>query len=601
MSNDSAVRAKLRDMLAETLAKVTLPLFTAQGTVAFNFSDATENLTDILFRFWQANQRMPELIFNDGIPPSWKAALESRPMSGLNSVMSPLVWTTFTPSGDGSETVNTQSLLLFNCKYNPKPGVVVKYREDIITANGDIEQFYTDAITYPLNSRVVYQTPRGTNVYVNVPRSDFVAGAFQTWGVLLVVLTHPQYVYATDDGLMLSPDGIGMIERSAAHWLARGLRGGAAWWGSDAVIADKLGAGPVMVGIPQALIDKMQQFENQLRADDNFVRTLATWVFTFVGFYFGASAASGLIGGAFSIPNLSGTLQLVSRLGFDTGDASSALKIVGALTGPGNLWQSPVQSGVSMDDFSGDWGIDPTTIEYSTADLTESFEGVPFDFIGALSNDEFYAILDIDPVDIEYGAADAFANLTGDYGPPPEGYDSAAILAEQNSMLEYYMQGTVSPAQYVATVAASPAASAAVQTAIRAAGGNPSNPQTSPQQIVQARQVAQQQAQMQPGNNAWEIAANALTLYERYQRAQSPTQASAVRYPSTQTGIVRQPDGSISIPRADGTVTTIRPNGQTATTGTMAQLKNFVADNSLLIAGAAGVLIVGAIVLSRRR
>jgi hypothetical protein len=592
MSNDSAVRAKLREMLFDKLVKVELPLFTAQGTVNFNFSTAVDNLTDILFQFWQSNQRMPTLIFNDGIPPSWKSALESRPMSGINAILSPLVWATYNPSGDGSETVNTNSLFLFNCKYNPKPGAVVNYREDIVTANGDIEQFYTDALTYPLNSRVVYQTPRGTNVYVNIPRADFTAGAFQTWGVLLVVLTHPQFVYATDEGLMLTPDGIGMIERSAAHWLARGLRGGPAWWGSDAVIAEKLGSGPVMVGIPQALVDKMQQFENQLRADDNFVRTLATWVLSFVGFYFGASAASGLIGGAFTIPNISGTLQLASKFGVDTGDIAPALKIVGALTGPGNLWQSQAQSGVSMDDFAGDWGIDPTTIEYSTVDMTGGLD---------LSNDAFYSMLEIDPVTIEYGAADAFAGLTGDYGPPPEGYDSAAILAEQNSMLEYYMQGYVSPAQYVATVAASPAASAAVQTAIRAAGGNPASVQTTPQQIVQARQVAQQQAQMQPGNNVWEIAANALTLYERYQRAQSPTGAASVRYPSVQTGIVRQPDGSISIPRADGTVTTIRPNGQTATTGTMAQLKNFVADNSLLIAGAAGVLIVGAIVLSRRR
>jgi hypothetical protein len=79
MSNDAAVQEVLRRTIGEKLGSADLELFTANGRENFNFGAATENLTQILFRFWKAHGRMPNVIFNDGIPPSWRAALEKTP------------------------------------------------------------------------------------------------------------------------------------------------------------------------------------------------------------------------------------------------------------------------------------------------------------------------------------------------------------------------------------------------------------------------------------------------------------------------------------------------------------------------------------------
>jgi hypothetical protein len=618
MSNDSAVREKLRAILADKLAQVNLSLFTANGTQSFNFSAAADNLTEIFLRFWQQNQRMPALLFNDGLPPSWKPALEAHGLAGLNGLMSPVVWMAresvgFGEANYGMVDLVPQSIYAFNCKLNPNPGVTTSYVTTDLYGENQIN--VTIPVDGPQNSRFVILDAQGLPHYTDIPRASFNAGAFQTWGLMLVAVEHPEFIYATDEGCMLTMEGVAMIERSASYWIARAISSPDLWPYADQMMRDHLGNGPVMLGIPSTLTDMLIKMEKQNAIMSNPIVMIAQWVLTFVGFYFGAAAASGLVGGAFTITNLTGTLSLASKFGLDTGQLSTALKVAGTLTGDAPLWQSPGNStGAPIMSAGEDWGPDPTLINFdSDADWSIYIDGdLAERSLPEIDNAQFYSMLDVDPVTLEYSgewtnAIDGFSEARGDWGPPPEAYNDAQILTEQNDMLSYYMNGGVSAVQYAAAAGASPAASAAAQVAMKAVGGSSTSTGATPQQIAAAAQVAQQKAQSSAGKEdatIWTTAAQLLSLYGKYQGNNTTVpMPTTVRAPSSVTGsLVRQPDGSISMQRSDGTVTTIRPNGSTATTNTMQQLSSFVSSYKVPLMIGAGVIgLFAAISLARSR
>lgn len=643
MSNDAALVA-IRAKLAESLSKVEIDLFGLRGIERFNFVAAVDNVASIVYDFWRRNGRAPAVLFNDGLPPTWKSALDSRAVYGINNLISPVTWTETQAVTWGGESAygQTETVLnsrpAFNCKMWTHDGATVTYdvmRRD--NQNAEILERVTEPLTGPYNSRFVYPTQSGP-VYVNIPRSQFSGGVFQTWGVLLVALDHPEFVYATDEGLFLTMDGVAMIERSASYWLTRAIAGPVAGAADDAILYSVLGNGPVLRGLPNSLVEAMRRMEAAAKKESNPIMQLASFALLAVGFYFGASGVSGLLGGQFTIPNLSQTVNLASKFGVDTGELGPGLKLLGTLTGGGNLLDTisqPVNTAASaapiMDDWSsafgpGDWGPDPSSFIVTDAYLGDPFGSVPYeqfntDFFGSIdvapsefSNADFYASLDFDPFTGALGEGQAaFSDVMGDWGPAPEAYDAGIMLAEQDDMLSHYMSGGVSAVQYAQSVGASPAVNAAAQIAMRQAGASPANVQASPQQAASAAQVAQQRAatsQNPADASIWSTAAQALNLYAQYQTIQAqqgrspygtmPTLPAGSPYSSG--GIVRQPDGSISVRRADGTVTTIRPDGQALTTSSLDTISKFINENkTALMIGGAALVGVGLVFALRNR
>lgn len=626
MSNDTAVRNKIRDTLRERFASLNLDLFTAYGPQSVNYADPSlniaENCADIFFRFWKVNGRMPTVLFNDGVPPSWKSALERDP--GYQAVFGFYLWKDVYQLGGeahhGVDLLDVRSLMLFNCKLMPRPGLTAEYQY-INRINADHET--TETVIVPVDGPVNARTLQ----YGAIPRHEFTEGAFQTWGTLLVVATHPHLVYATDEGLMLTMDGVGIIERSAAHWLSIALRE----FGlpGDDVIAAHLGEGPSMLGIPLALVDGVRKQMEAAKRAGYPLAMIAKWVMSFVGFYFGAAAASGLVGGAFTIPNLSGTLNLVSKFGVDTGNVATPLKIVGALTGDMNL-SDTLSTGGTMDewDFWSEIGINPESISGFDPSVSTSFDSMDFGAMtdaGAFIPDDMggydlWADIGIDPTTIIPfhdmtpdswwdASGDALSTVSaGDYGPPPSIYDEVEIQASNNAAMAEALKGPVSPTQYAAAVSkASPAAGAAVQAAMKKAGASPTSTNVSPATAQRAAQIAQQQAAI-TGDGIWGTASRILQLYGQYQQIQAQQGKAlpygGLKYPSAgqQGNIVRQPDGSISIRNADGSISTVRPNGQTITTQPGQSLPEFLAKNkTLLIAAGVGIVAVVGILAMRER
>jgi hypothetical protein len=624
MSNDAAVQEVLRRTIGEKLGSADLELFTANGRENFNFGAATENLTQILFRFWKAHGRMPNVIFNDGIPPSWRAALEKTP-GLMNAVFGYYKWLDTYRPGEGEnysgvQEVDVRALMVFNCKLMPRPGVKASYQYiNRISMDQELIETVTVDVIGPQHGRML---DIGA-----VPRVDFLEGAFQTWGLLLIAITHPQYLYASDEGFMLTMDGVGMIERSPAHWLWVALH---SEFGlpDDATIAAQLGSGPFMIGIPATMVDSIRKEMQAAKRAGHPAMMIAKWVISMVGFYFGAAAASGLVGGAFTLPNLSGAVSLVNKFGIDTGNLSSILKVAGSLTGNVDFSSYLPQSGAAMDDYDlwADIGINPDTIvPFETAfpdfgDFGDFGAGVfvPDDLGGY----DLFADIGISPDSVDSSfqyvfddsnwdvAQDAMANVTGDWGPPAEDYNASEILAENNAALERAGGGPVSVTQYAAVAKATPQVAAAVQAANRQTGGAPSSTSTTPSQAARAASVAHQNANqlVAAGNPAaasiWSTAGQVLSLYSQYQQIQARKQTglpSSIRYPTNSTP-VRQPDGSFSVRNADGTVTTIRPNGQTVTTPANVGLPGFLAQNkTALIIGGIAIAGVGLVLAMRNR
>jgi hypothetical protein len=623
LSNDAAVKAKLAELLGAKLSAVEVPLYTANGVELFNFGIATQNVVGILFDFWKKHGRAPNLIFNDGLPEAWKPALAAE--GGEQGLLSPLAWS-YEWYGEGeTRQVNTNidSLYMFNCKMWAVDAPVTYSKITNVTDSSETVQTFSETLNGPVNSRVVYK-----GELVNIPRQYFTGGTFQTWGILLVALDHPEYVYATDEGCFLTMDGVAMLERSAAYWWNVGVAGAYGKKRDENLIWEKLGRGPVVRGIPNALIENLRKMFEKQQSTKQPLRLIIYLIVTFVGFYYGASAASGLVGGAFTISNLSGTLSLASKFGIDTGQVSSALKIVGALTGNVDLVDTVRNSAGTpiMDDFDF-WGAmdaDSMPIDYGANldfgwDMADAGSyGVvdPTWDIGTVSNADFYSMLEVDPVTLEYGGdlsatQNAMSEVMGDWGPSPEAYNDAQILAEQNDMLSHYMNAPVSAVQYVSMAGSSPIVNAAAQVAMRAAGGSSTSPTTTPQTIARAQQIAQQQ-QLTASNtqdaDIWSVAAKALQMYGQYQQQQYQQQARlpttrTPQYPATTGGaLTRQPDGSVTIRNADGSMTTIRPDGRTIQTGANSSLPQILADNKVwLIAGAAGLAALAILFIPSRR
>lgn len=615
MSNDAAVLQKIRETLAPKLASVTLEIYGANGREPFNFQQGLEPLSQCLMAFWRQHGRMPEIIFNDGLPQAWLPALSQAP-DLLEGLVSQLIWNEeFQMGGEsnyGQVYESTTSIFTFNCKMWAQGSVTFNK----LRRSGELEFVETivEPIQGPQNSRFVFKDREGENHYTNTPRSNYTGGAFQTWGVLLVLLDRPDFVYATDEGLFLTMDGVAMVERSLHYWLRIATRNELQLQDESVVFA-KLGLGPVMRGVPWALIDKLKTMLVAKRAANAPLRQIFKWVMSFVGFYFGGAAVNGLLSGAFTIPNFSGTLQIVSKFGVETGDLQSGLKIVGALTGPTNLFNNLTTGVPAMgdEDFTGwvdDWGdVVPSdfALDASAWDFGPGSD-TWFDDWGS----DAFADLGVDPADFG-NAQDAFSEaLQGDWGTPFENLGDEAQYAQDMDILAHYMEGPASVTQYAAAVGATPAGTAAAQAVMRAAGGSPTNPNTSPQTTQRAQQIAAQQAQQAQQSGNWDIAtvmnaaSKLLGMYGQYEQIQLQRQRGlprSIQYPGTQSGaITRQPNGGITVRRPDGSMTTILPDGRTVNTAQGFSLPSFLAENkTLLILGAAGLVAAAIVFMPSRR
>jgi hypothetical protein len=388
-----------------------------------------------------------------------------------------------------------------------------------------------------------------------------------------------------------------------------------------------------MFAIPFKIYEGMRKEIDALNKPD-YLKSLLSGIIFMVGFYFGAAGVAGLMSGVFTIPNMTGALSILNRVGVDTGQLSSALRLIG-LTGGDLSSITGVTSTVNpsaMDaDFWADVGIDPGGIGGSDIDFGELFGG-GFD-AGAGFGDDFWSEIGLDPASISYEGI-----VTGDdaswWLSESLGYDAESILREQDIALENaglseaadsyadtemlrFMrqqelaiageQGPVSLNQIGGMTSTLPQAMQAAQTIMRATGGDPNSTRTTPQQAQRAAQAAAGQAEQARRNGdpqsagVFDLARQALQLFGQYQQVANPRQPTPARpaQPGTSPGNrQRQPDGSISLRNPDGSVTTLAPDGRVVVGN---GVPSWVTQNkTLLLAGGAAVLVLGAVMLSRK-
>lgn len=609
-------RAVLLQKMYEALSPNSIEIYGLLGKEQFNFSLAASNIADILFAFYEKNGRMPEVIFNDGMPKVFE------PLRNQPDFKDIVLWHRIYkqyggPSGENqsiSDAIFTSPFLAVKVMLAPTTVTV----EDNINYETGSSMLFEEVISGPRNSK-----PE------NVDWRSVEFAAFQTWGVLIIAATNPEFLYATDEGIMLTRDGAKMVDRSLAYWLEDSLQpSGFGMFNQEITFTDFYTPGPVMMGVPFVIVDKLRQAieaSNRTRGHMKTFKFILSIVMSFVGFYFGASAMSGLVGGQFTIPNLTGTLNMAQKFGVDTGQLSTALKIVGLTTGndPFNT-ASNLSKGASMDaDFWSDIGINPDSISYDVSGMDFGGAG---DFVAAdyMSDPDFWNAIGIDPGSISYdldGLDSSMVNdlISGDYGFAIEAfaqapaYDDVAIRAENDAALAQSM-GPMSATQYAAAAKASPSVATAAQAALKQAGASPNSVKATPAQASSAQQVAKQNAttaKLQGDTQSagvWAAAGQLLKMYGDYQLADKkiematgPKLPATTMYPSNPGSVTRQPDGSISIRNADGSISTIRPNGQTAVTPAGSSLPSFLTDKKVLLAAGAGLAVVTVIALASRR
>jgi len=587
MSNADAIAA-LKSKLHSSLDQVNLPLYNGNNApINFNFGACADNLTDLLWKFYVTNGRFPNVIFNDGVPPSAAVELKSKPFFD-----SPFYYESlFDPNyGENVGTIPAPSIKI---KLNGK--VWTNHTVTYELESGTVTEY--DNLTLPpqwLNTRS-YSIPTQPAYQQTIPLDLIDFGAYQTWAILLVIYSRPDFCFATDDGVMLYPDGISMLENSMKYFLFQKSSGSIA--GNVLTIQSVAGNGPFLVGFPDAIIQKIYDDFIKIRNSGSgwtpFIIEMIKVIVSAVGLYFGASALSGIVGGNFAIANLTSTVNLAKQMGVDTGQASAALKIID-LTGVTSLSTIAANAGSS-------------SVDYVDFPIPESFSDLSFDDqywldMGALdiAMADFQPIADM-VVDPSFDLT-SYADSTTAFNASPI-FDSFATPLPDNAW-GFDLVGPLSTNQYAAAAGAAPSVAAAASDAMNSAGaGNSINP-TYDQINTAATNAANNAVSFANAGNSilssvWATASKVLTLYMQYQQiVMKKPLPTGISYPTAVGQPVRQPDGSVSILNADGTISTIRPNGAVLNSSPGSTLPSILSGNMPLYIG--GGLVLLALVLSKR-
>lgn len=389
-----AVRLKAAAMLYDVLAKQTLELFTAGGKVLYNFGDSAPGLADALVRFYVEHNRAPHLLFNNGAPPSLAAALKANGAGNdvLTFATVTKVSDVFDPNeGSYPQTTHVIPLLCVRC-YIPPPGVtgyVMRYAE-----GGDWQ--------LPVTLEGAYPSRFATGCIDPVPIDAIQGGACNNWQVMLLAKTHPEFIIATDEGFVLTRDGVLCVEASCSYWVEKYI--------PHSIYANAWlfpGIEP-LYGFPVAILEQLRKMREASFGDSplDFIKDIAQIAITFIGFYFSVAGLAGLVNGAFTIPNIGSALSVADKFGVETSKLGAVLNIV-SLTPDGIFGNTPGIGGdVALGDFeTGDWG--PSLDEaWGEIDLGVSVE----DFGPSL--DEAWGAYD--PfAGMDFGTAQAA--VTGDY------------------------------------------------------------------------------------------------------------------------------------------------------------------------------------------
>ncbi len=544
------VRSALIAKLTEAFSKQNIEIITGDGTYEnFNFGTCAPNVAKVLMPFWEKYGRMPNLIFNDGVPVSMAGALKAFP-----NWDSPIrfykysnfdIWKGWDSWADAF----------------PALSVAVKLHDGTVTPSRLYDSF-ASWNEYPLDT------------------VEF--GAAKTWQVLLLAYSYPDTLFATDEGIMVTPEGVNVLECSLPYFMSSispGLL--------ESESREFWGAGPFLFGVPKDIVfaaigsyQKYEEFRDE--QDKTTFMDVFSMLLSVISVYFAGLGFSGLMAGAFTIPNITGTLSLASKVGLDTGELGTALKLINLTQGDFSFDNSEITGG-AMEDFGDFDGIDFSDAfdaldDYSLA-LDETnwgdvFDGVDFSDAGGFLN-EWNADI----------SATWSENLVESWG------DLEAWVTDA---------GPVSAGQFSTIAGAIPAVTSAASAVLKASGASPTAP-ASPAQIQAAKTLAQSQATAATtpaAQTVWGQATQLLQLYGQYQLQAAQIERGV---PLTRTSptfanpVVRQPDGSVSVRNPDGTITTLRPNGST---GGLAAL---MTPQNLMIAGAVGVGFVALSMMRNRR
>lgn len=574
-----AIYLTILQNLMSVLGDKTIDLWRPEGRFVFPLNRGLPALAEKITAFQQANGRLPKVIFNDGKPPQFAEDLKAK--AAGHSLLTYFSWL---ESHYGGATEANDSGIIESGVVTPLFSVPV-----YIDPPFQAVETVTLSETATSENTLVFQGASPTrfgfpaNVHPNyIPISNVTAGAFQTWGVLLVAAQNPEFIYLDENnGFLLTREGIQCIERAIPYWIGQATTG-------MMLMSPVFGSGPELIGAPFEIIDRFQQiWKSSNKGFGKFFIYVIQMIAQFAAFYAGVSALSSMAAGSVTFSNLTSAVKLSSQFGVDTSKLGPALNLLN-LTGAGNLVNnlSITAEVPAMDDYDfwAEIGINPDTIDYAGSYVAEGYD------FGELWGDLDFA-----------AATDTFSEAFN----LPAVYDADAIQAANDSALAEIV-GPVSATQFAAMTKTAPEVVNAVRAVTGAKGASSTG--TTPQQVQAAATRAQQNAQAASSpqeSSIWETAAKMLNLYGQYQMTEAKvaaaTKTSALprvsTLPDTRAGsYTRQPDGSFTVRNADGTVTTVRPNGQVAQTGGdfVDQLPAFVKSKEFiygaLALGAAGIV-----------
>lgn len=557
------------------LGDKSIDLWSPEGRVVFPLNRGLPALAEKITTFQQTNNRLPKVIFNDGKPPQFAEELKAK--SAGHSLLTYFSW--LESHYGGASEANDSGVI--------ESGVVTPLFSVPVYIDPPFQAIETVTLseTGTAQNTLIYQGASPTrfgfpaNVTPNyIPISNVTAGAFPTWGLLLVAAQNPEFIYLDENnGFLLTREGVQCLERAIPYWIGRATTG-------TMLMSPVFGSGPELVGVPFEIIDRFRQVWLQAnKGFGKFFVYIIQMIAQFAAFYAGVSALASMAAGSVTFSNLQSAIKLSSQFGADTGKLGPALNLLN-LTGAGNLVNnlSITAEVPSMDDYDfwADIGINPDSIDYAGAYVAEGY-----DF------DSLWGDLDFDSI---AAATDSFSEALN----LPEVYDATAIQVANDAALAEIV-GPVSATQFAAMVRAGPEVVNATRAVMGAgaAGSTKTAPQQAQTAAQQARHNATTAATPQEAS-IWQTASQMLNLYGQYQMTEAKVAAAtgtsalpkSPTLPNTQAGsFARQPDGSFTVRNADGTVTTVRPNGQVVQTGGdfIDQLPAFVRSREFLYGAAA--------------
>ncbi len=351
MSNDSAaILAAITSSLFDSLKGSSINLFTLSGSRNFNFGLAAPGLAKAVFAFQQSHGRVPNQLFNDGLLPSLKPQLQA-----TGNLQRLVMFRDFTVNMDRYTYVPEEAGLgaygfnapILAAKVVTKPDAV--YSFDIVTVtNRDSGEGYTTRVNLPMGGKAFngryyeipgYVSDRPGDGWISF--DDIAYGCFQNWGVILIAFSKPEYVFATDEGFMLTVEGIKYLEKSLAYW-SNMYSPWPGWPRTDLINGD------VMIGMPIPILAQLKVLRDQQIAAGSTAASLVqllTIALSFYGAYFGASGISGLVSGSYTLANLQSTIWLAGQLGIKVSPvAGIGLKVLGGQFIPDGVVANPINS-----------------------------------------------------------------------------------------------------------------------------------------------------------------------------------------------------------------------------------------------------------------